>query len=188
MSEAPQKFEGVMPFEFAIEGGSSLRILQPKDAEDIFAIVKQDPEISDRVTWMHGVKTQQDVEDRIKDFQKKRSLRYAIVMAGDVVGYIGMWPDEGYMDKNVSECTYGFGYFLSPEVRGRGVTHKSLLALMHRAEAVFQVKYWRAYVEDDNQASQAVLRNLGFAPTDGVFDEPVMHTAERCWEKAVGNE
>jgi len=185
MSEAPQKFEGVMPFEVTIEGGLSLRILQPKDAEVIFVMLKQDPEISARVTWIHGVKTQQDVEDRIKDFQKKRSLRYAIIMAGDVVGYIGMWPDEGYMDKNAPEGTFGFGYFLKPEARGQGIVHKSSLALMHQAEAVFQIKYWRAYVEDDNRASQAVLKNLGFAPTKGVFDEPVMHTAERCWERTV---
>lgn len=177
--------EVFMPQEIVVDEGTSLRFLMPEDADRVYQIFEADPEIQRRVTWTHGLQGVEEVRDAILNFQKTRSIRYAIVSDGAIAGYVGMWSDHGYMDGEDHKGWFGFGYFLDPSYRGKGLVKRATEAMMTKAESVFDVCKWSVYVEDDNESSRAVLSKLGFVATDHIFDEPVMHVQERQWEKII---
>lgn len=172
-----------MPREIALSDTLSLSLLTPEDAQRIAEIFDADPSIQRRVTWAHGLEDVDAIAARIERFQQNGSLRYGIRQDGRLIGYVGMWKDEGYMEGVATEGQYGFGYFLDPASRGKGTMVAAVEKLMETAEGVFDVEVWAAYCEDDNSASQGVLKKLGFTRTKMVFDEPTMHTAERRWER-----
>lgn len=174
-----------MPREIPVDDSLALRWLVLEDSTRIWEIFTVDPDIQKRVTWMHELTSETDVADRIHEFQQSGSLRYGIVKEGRLVGYVGMWQDRGYMTGVTPEDEYGFGYFLDAAERGKGITARATAALMASAEAVFNVKTWAVYCEDDNKPSQAVLKSLGFTAADQTFDEPTMHTIERRWQKVL---
>lgn len=172
-----------MPREIIVNYATRLRLLVPEDAERLFEIFKTDPEIQERVTWTHGLKTAGDVSRAIVGFQTNKSIRYGIIHNDELAGYVGMWPDHGYMDGESHEGWFGIGYFLDHDYRGNGLVQQATNTMMAVAEANFNVRKWSVYVEDNNISSRAVLEKLGFVATDNTYDEPVMHVEERQWEK-----
>lgn len=78
----------------------------------------------------------------------------AIEMQGQMVGTIGI----GGMPASV-------GYFLSPDVWGQGIMTEAMAAYLPEIFARFPVSRIHADHFDDNPASGAVLRKLGFEET-----------------------
>lgn len=177
-----------MPREILTEQGFKLRFLRPEDAEGIYEIFQADPMIQSYVTWTAGLENAEDVRRAIEEFQSKQSLRYAITDEDSVVGYIGIWKDRGYFTGKPAEGEYGFGYFVDPAERGRGIVTSAAKALTAEAERVFPIEIYSLYIEDGNLASQAVARKLGFGRTDTVVEEPKLHCLERRWEKTISSQ
>jgi ribosomal-protein-serine acetyltransferase len=157
-----------------------LRLLVPADTQRIFEIFQADPDIQNRVTWTSGLRTFDDIEERIRKFSDGNELRYAIIYDDELVGYIGAWKDKGWFG-TVQPNDYGYGYFCDSSQRGRGIVTDAAKALMDTVESTVHVKTFSLYTEDSNLASQAVVKKLGFARTEETYLEPVLGSTERCY-------
>ncbi len=174
-----------MPPEIIVEKGLKLRLLMPDDAEAMLIIFRKDPNIPKTVTWPAGLADEQAVRQKIIQM-RVGSTRYAIVGRNDnIIGYIGVWEDGGYFGNEPRKGEFGFGYFLDPDSRGKGIIARSLVGMLDEALRVYSVKTFAAYIADDNLASQSVVKSLGFIRTDEVYEEPVLHCLERKYEKNI---
>lgn len=151
-----------MPDTIEVDGGLSLRFLNPSDSERIFEILEADDDIRDHVGLFADCDTLERLREKIADQMAHGALRYAIVLDGLLVGYIGIHidPDEDQFNQ------YIISDFLSSEYRGRGIMGKSLEALLAEAEKNLKVDRFSAWVEEGNPASANVLKRLGFEHTN----------------------
>jgi len=164
-----------------VREGCYLRPLEISDAESILTILDTDASIRERVTVAARMHTVDDVAREIEAYKTDGAglIRYAIVYDERCVGLVSLWKDSGYFGQVPDPRGYGFGYFIDPALRGKGLVTDAVSALMQRACEVLDVGRFIAFSEDDNPASGAVLRKLGFTPTDDTFTEPTHGWVER---------
>lgn len=170
--------------------GVMLRNLKPSDADELLAILDKDPSVRERVTVasrLHSAKDVQTEVDRIA--ADPWLIRYVIIADDKIVGLISLWKDDGFFGQIPEKNGYGFGYFLDPTMRGKGLMTKSIRKLMETTLIALVVDTFVAYCEDDNSQSIAVLNKLGFRPTNEVYGEPTKGWQERKYllsrEKAL---
>jgi len=170
-----------------VREGCYLRPLELDDAEEVLKILDNDPDIRSRVTVASRMHTIDDVAREVETYRTDNEglIRYAIMFDEHCVGLVSLWRDSGFFGQSVDPDAYGFGYFIDPSMRGKGIVAAAVESLMKQAEAVLQVKQFIAYCEDDNYASIAILRKLGFGATDETFSEPDHGWAERKYIKIV---
>jgi len=170
-----------------VRDGVELRPLQASDAAEILSALEADPEIRKRVTIASRLFTPADVEAEVKRAETTETflLRFVIVEQGKVVGMLSFWQDLGYFGYEPAPNTFGFGYFLHPKARGRGLVTDAIVAMMDAAQAELTVDSFIAFCEDDNAASVHVLNKLGLQTTDQTFTEPTTGWTERMYRKEV---
>lgn len=173
-----------------VREGCYLRPLEISDAEGILTILDTDTSIRKRVTVAARMHTVDDVAREIEAYKTDGTglIRYAIVYDERCVGLVSLWKDHGHFEQPPEPDGYGFGYFIDPALRGKGLVTDAVGALMQRAKQALPVKRFVAFCEDDNQASKAVLRKLGFMPTNGIFTEPTHGWVERKYVKEQDDE
>ncbi len=161
MSKTPAAYEGVMLQEFVVDEHILVRPLVVEDFERIFEILEVDADIRDHVGLFGDCDTLERLKEKLADQIAHGALRYAIMLDGMLVGYIGIHqdPDE---DKFVQ---YIISDFLASEFRGQGIMTKALQVLLEEAEKNLQIDRFSAWVEEGNPASAKVLERLGFAHT-----------------------
>lgn len=165
-----------------------LRPMVIEDAPEILAILDADPSIRDRVSAATGMVNKEGVQDEIDLYRADTGLiRYMIHSHGKVAGLVSLWRDDGFFGQDAQPHTFGFGYFLDPEQRGKGLVTDSVQKLMDAASSNFRVDSFIAFCEDDNRESVSVLTKLGFAPTDQKFHEPSYGWDERKYEKRLSD-
>lgn len=159
--------------EIIVSQEITLKPLEESDGKYILDILARDNTISDRVTVASRMHTEQDVKDEIQRFKNDDGLiRYAIINNDRVIGLVSLWRDTGYFGTPPNNDDYGFGYFLDPGFRGKGIISESLRALMAVCKTTLEVRQFVAFCELDNKSSVNVLKKLGFAQTDESFSEP----------------
>lgn len=170
-----------------VREGCYLRPLEVEDAEEILRILDDDPAIRDRVTVASRMHTIDDVAREVKTYKTDNEglIRYAIIFDDHCVGLVSLWRDSGFFGQPLDPDAYGFGYFIDPAMRGKGVVTAAVESLMKQAERLLRVKQFIAYCEDDNLASIAILHKLGFQATDETFSEPNQGWTERKYVKTV---
>jgi RimJ/RimL family protein N-acetyltransferase len=170
--------------EVHVRGGVNLRPLEEADAPAIVAILQADPTIKDRVTVASRISNEEDVVAEVDRYKKDGSvIRFAIEEQGKCVGLVSFWRDTGFFGHDARPNTYGFGYFLDPAERGKGLITDSVRTLMETANANLKIDSFIAFCEDSNQESVAVLNKLGLEPTDITYPEPTHGWVERMYEK-----
>ena len=101
------------------------------------------------------------------------------------VGLVSLWRDVGSpFDAPDNPDDYGFGYFLDPTKRGKGIVTDALKCIMEVAANNLHINKFVAFCEDDNADSIAVLAKLGFQPTDGVLTEQCSGWSERKYTRS----
>ncbi|MCL2451612.1 GNAT family N-acetyltransferase [Candidatus Saccharibacteria bacterium] len=167
----------------------SLRPLRKSDAERILEILDADPEIRNRVTIAGKIKSRQDVINEVEKARNdKIMIRYTILSGENPIGLVSFWRDEGYVSGVPQPDDYGFGYFLDPEYRGRGIITAALERLMNVAEQNLTVRQFIAFCEDDNKASLAALQKLSFQSTNEIYPEPRFGWEERKYVRPALNQ
>jgi len=168
-----------------VREGVQLRPLQVKDATEILDALEADPQIRERVTIASRLFTPEDVAAEVERAETTETflLRYVIVEHEKVVGMLSFWQDLGYFGYEPAPNTFGFGYFLHPDARGRGLVTDAIKAMMDAAQAELTVDSFIAFCEDDNAASVHVLNKMGLQATDQTFTEPTTGWTERKYEK-----
>lgn len=165
-----------------VRDGVILRPMLGSDAASLLACLDADPSIRERVTVAAAMRGPEDVQAQVVRYKQDNGLiRYVIVEYGKVVGLMSFWRDSGYFGQKPNPHAYGFGYFLAPDARGRGLVTDSLRALMDAAQANLHVEAFMAFCEDNNSASSSLLVKSGLLPTEISYTEPKHGWAERCY-------
>lgn len=160
-----------------------LRPLHNSDSKRILEILNSDPHIRERVAVAAKIFTEEDVAHEVKKYLNDGGMiRYAILRNDVVIGLISLWRDDGFFDNVPKEDDYGFGYFLDPKERGKGLMTTIVKSVMETVEKSIKVRQFIAFCEDENHASIAVLNRLGFKRTDNTFLEPANNWTERKYE------
>jgi RimJ/RimL family protein N-acetyltransferase len=163
-----------------VRGNIFLRPLEQSDAFQLLKILSADPIIRDRVIVSAELHTKKDVKAMLAKMQADPGLmHYVLVEDGHLVGLVSLWRDNGFFGEPVNPNRYGFGYFLDPAARGKGLITASVRSLMNTLSKNLKVDQFISYCEDDNVSSKAVLERLGFVPNDKTFREPTHGWIER---------
>ncbi len=161
-----------------------LKPLQTGDAAAILAILAADETIRQRVTVASRLHTPTDVDKEVVRYRADAGLiRYVLWKGTCPAGMVSLWRDDGFFGTQPHPDDYGFGYFLDPGERGQGLATQAVQALMGTVVQVVPVKQFVAFCEDGNVESIAVLKRLGFTPTNQVFPEPNHGWLERKYVK-----
>lgn len=173
-----------------VRSGISLRLLQQQDAPRIVEILKSDPSIRDRVTVAARIKTEEDARNEITKLESSENfVRYTIMDSEKMVGLLSLWRNELWRDEDMTgeviPNVFGFGFFLDPEARGKGLVSSSIKSLMNIVQKNIQVDSFISWCEDDNPESIAVLRSVGLERTDVTHEEAENGWPERLYRKDV---
>lgn len=157
-----------------VRAGVVLRPLVITDAALLLGILDTDPVIRERVGVAARLHTVKDVKTLLEEEQNDSAIiRYIVSENEMVVGMVNFWRAGDYFGDRANPNDYGFGYFLAPWARGRGLVTDSLIALMATASENLPVKTFIAFCEADNEASGGVLRKAGFEKTDVAWKDDV---------------
>jgi RimJ/RimL family protein N-acetyltransferase len=158
--------------------------LRQSDSLRILEILEADNNIRNKVTVASRLYTLKDIEEEIERFSKDVNLiRYSLLKENNPIGLISFWRDEGFLDGLLKPNDYGFGYFLDPNERGKGLITRSLQSLMNVVVKNIRVNQFVAFCEDNNYESITILTKLGFKPTEKKFIEPDNGWVERKYIK-----
>lgn len=171
-----------------VRDGVMLRPLAARDANSILQILEEDPEIRKRVWVAAAMHTAQDVEEQVEKGKNDATLlRYVIEEDGKVAGMVTFWRAGDYFGDKAEENDYGFGYFLAPSARGRGLVTDSLRVLMDAAAKELGVTSFIAFCEADNAASGALLKKAGLEPTSESWTEPTNGWVEQKYQRNIAS-
>ncbi len=168
-----------------VGNGVKLRPLDKSDAARILEILELDKNIRNKVTVASRFHTPEDIATEIGRYTKDPGLiRYTLLKENNPIGLISLWRDDGFWGaKNLDD--YGFGYFLDPNERGKGLVSHAVKSLMDIVSENLRVNQFVAFLEDKNNESIAVLENLGFKSTDQTLIEPNKGWIERKYVKKL---
>ncbi|HYZ85473.1 MAG TPA: GNAT family protein [Bryobacteraceae bacterium] len=156
-----------MNFRLPVDESTFLAILEPRHAEEVFAVVDRERlDLRRYLPWVDQTRSHHDsaayAEEQLASFAQGRSLACGIWHAGRYAGGAGFNRIDNL--NNLAEI----GYWLSARVRGRGIMTRCVQALvrygfhercLHRIEI-------RCAVE--NAQSRAIPERLNFR-LDGVL-------------------
>ena len=163
-----------------------LRPLVTTDAAALLAVLESDPSIRERVGFASRIHPSDDAE-RLTEEEKDdpNLIRYAICEHDIVVGLVSFWRAGEFFGDKANPDDYGFGYFLSPSARGRGLVTDSLSALMTVAAENLPITTFIAFCEADNAASGALLQKAGFEKTDVTWDDAEDGWVEQKYARTI---
>ncbi len=171
--------------EIQVRDNIVLRQLKAEDGPRIVEILDADPTIRDRVSVAAKIHTPEDVALEVLNYQGDPHLiRYALTEGDEVIGLMSLWRDvDSPFDAPDNPDDYGFGYFIDPAARGKGIVTDALGNLLETADTALNPRQFIAYCEDDNTDSISVLRKIGFEPTDTILTEENSGWTERKYVK-----
>lgn len=150
-----------------------LRPLISQDGKAVLTILEKDPEIRNRVSVAESMHTQADFDTMIDTFAHSDWLiRYGILYEEEIVGLISLWRHNGPWGGSPDPDTYGFGYFLDPEMRGKGIIFTCLQTIMNTVEKILHPNAFIAFCEADNPQSIAVLERIGLKNSGEQYAAP----------------
>ena len=148
-------------FELPVDDGLVLRLDQPSDAAETFALIEQDRQDLDRwMSWVAKTTTLADLADVIEkrsrgDFVAGTGLAMSVVECGRAVGRVALH------DIDASDRQAELGYWLSSAARGRGVITRAARALMSYGFATLKLRRIWLTCDPRNTASRGVAERLG---------------------------
>lgn len=147
----------------------TLRTMEREDAE-LVQRAYNEPEFQDGFLLDHP-RNRREIESQIEERVEANddSVHLLLCVDGDAVGRVYL--------KNIRQDHGMLGYWLLPEARGRGYTTEGAAVLLDHAFDTMALHRVFARVIDDNEASTAVLRRLGFTH-EGTYREHVFARGE----------
>jgi len=172
--------------EINVSDGLKLRPLNQSDDVRILEILAADDSIRNRVTVASRLYTTKDIAAEIERYRRDTGLiRYVLIKKDNPIGMVSFWRDDGFFGTSPHPDDYGFGYFLDPKERGKGLATRSIQSLMDAAINNLKVNQFISFCEDSNKESISVLKRLGFRPTDELLKEPKNGWIERKYIKKL---
>lgn len=166
-----------MPAEVSIDDHLSLRQLTSDNAEDLFQIIKDDPEIGQNVTWPAGIHSLEDTRRAIEQLLSEDKTPYVLQENGETIGFAGAWYPEDRQHE------VGLSYFLAKDKRGHGFVTRTVQGLMQAATDSMPVDTFVANIIDGNGPSIAIIEKLGFKRTDELKYDEALQAQIRRYER-----
>ena len=158
--------------EVAVRESVRLTPLSEDHAEPLLETLSADPSIRDRVAVASKIHTKEDVQKEIERYHNDPALiRYSLFVEQQYAGLVSLWNDDGMFGMPPDPTAFGFGYFLNPDYRGKGLVTDSIKALMEATQKNFKVTQFIAFCEDDNRDSIKLLKKMGFDPEGEVLPD-----------------
>ena len=138
-----------------------LRLFQPEDAEELFAVTDANRlHLRRWLPWLDQTKVVASTE-RFIEFTRRESeagagIHCAVVERGDIVGVCGLMRIE-----KPNRCA-NIGYWLSEDAQGRGLATRSVAALSSYAFAKLNLNRLVIACATGNRGSEAVALRCGF--------------------------
>jgi len=161
-----------------------LREIVPEDAESFFAM-DSDPEVVKYV----GIKPLTDINQSIEmigsirnQYKENGIGRWAVVRKEDgrMIGWSGL---KLIKEINNHQNIHDLGYRFTPEYWGKGYATETAIAVLNYGFNEMKLDKIFAYADVENEASNHVLRKLGFEEKETFIDE-----GDNCFWYELNNE
>ena len=141
--------------------GAELRILEPGDAEDLFAMVGRNRDrLGEYLPWVHTTQAVPDVAAFLASAQAQHAaglgFHAAITLSGRVAGCAGMHPID-QVHRNVA-----LGYWIDRDFQGQGLVTRATAELVRLCFEDYRLRRVEIRCAVDNRRSCAVPLRLGF--------------------------
>lgn len=142
---------------FDLGDGVEVRILEPEDAEEVFALVDADRErLRAWMPWVDGTTSPADTRAFIEGDRASGGIdALGIYVDGSYVGGIGLRPDVQHGDAEL-------GYWIGSAHEGRGLVTRACRALVDHAFGDLGLHRVTIRVAPENGRSRAIPERLGF--------------------------
>ena len=167
-------------FRWKLEGGIALRLLQMRNATEVFARVDADRAFL-RV-WLPWVDHHRDVADT-KVFIREALEQFVL---GEAI-HVGIWYEGafagviGYHRINTENRLGEIGYWLGEAYQGKGIMTRACRAMVAYGFSELKLNRIEIHCALDNTKSRAVPERLGFK------EEGLLRQAERVHDRYVDN-
>jgi len=156
-------------FRKTIHEGVELRLLEERNADEVFAVVDRNREyLGQWLPWVEGSRSPADVKAFIgrarRQFAANEGFHLAIWQADRLVGMVGLKPI------NWADSKVEIGYWLDAEAQGRGLITMACRAVIDHLFDELELNRVEIRVALGNAASLAVARRLG-AVSEGIERE-----------------
>jgi len=163
---SPTEQTSAFAFEGEIRPGVFVRVLEERDAPELFALVDQ--ERAGLRRWLPWVDHTRAVEDTLA-FVRASRLQFhkheafaAGIWTGELAGSIGTQPVD-WPNRRVA-----IGYWLAAKFRGQGIVTDACRRVVDHAFKVWKLNRVEIHCAVGNRESAAIPRRLGFE-RDGVL-------------------
>jgi ribosomal-protein-serine acetyltransferase len=152
-----------------IDGDISLKMVEPCDAEELFALTaKNRLYLRQWLPWLDLTKSVSDTKDFIaacvKQHEQKSGLQFCIRMHDEIAGMIGFhqfdWPDR----------STSIGYWLSEPLQGRGIMNRSCRGLINFALEELRLNRVEIRCAVSNHRSRAIPEKFHFVHEGTIRD------------------
>lgn len=148
------------PEKIIVNSEVTLEKLSSKHAKPMFAQIEQHRDyLSHFVYWTNYTSTLADSQFFItrceQEAERNKSFVWAVLFQDQFVGTLSFNPNIDWDNKQVY-----LGYWLSPEVQGKGIITQSILKLIKETKQV--IKQYNLKCAVHNQRSNAVAIRCGF--------------------------
>ena len=149
-----------MTFAIPVDDNLTLRLVEPRHAEEIFSIVAENRDHLGR--WLPWIETTHEVadtrawaEDACQRFARQTGLPLSILLDGCVVGGIGLQQISSH------HGTAEIGWWLAQHCQGQGIVTRCGRHLMRHAFHERGIHRIYAYTAVANTRSSSVAERLG---------------------------
>jgi len=155
-------------FSLDVTKGVSLRLVEPRHAEEMFAVIDRSREHIG--AWMPWPERTRSVEDSraygqrsLEEFAQRTQLALSILVDGNIVGGTG-WTDwKQETDAiGVDFASADIGYWIAHDFEGRGIVTQAVGRVVEFAIADHGLKRLTIRAEPENTRSWKVAERLGF--------------------------
>jgi ribosomal-protein-serine acetyltransferase len=179
-------------FSHRLGRGAELRMLEPRHADELFALVDRSRErLREWLPWVDGTKSADDTLKFIRESLKRHAETGEVVagvwLRGKLAGTIGLHVR--------GEARMMIGYWLSAEAEGRGLMTLACRAVVDHAFRGLGAERVEVFAEPRNTRSRAIPERLGFrregtlrhvAKLNGRFVDHVVYSLLRKEWEAIG--
>lgn len=155
-----------MDFEMRIDEELSLTLIQPKDAEELFALIEANREhLTPWLPWPATIQTVEDerrfAESVVAEHAAGRIVPCLIRRLGRIVGGMGLVIARRRLGA-FEQASADIGYWLVASEQGRGVITRAAAALLDHGFGELGLRRITIRAEPLNRRSRAVPERLGF--------------------------
>ena len=138
-----------------------LRLLQPSDAEELFALVETNRTyLKQWLSWLDTTQTLDDMRHFIRQTQARvrdrQGFAAAILYNEQIVGTAGL------NEINWSDRQSSIGYWIAQNQQGKGLITTACKAILHHAFTHLELNRVAILCATGNHRSQAIPKRLGF--------------------------